>query len=318
MRQYNAQGVTTIYENHGMEAAHIEGYRALRAADALTLRVAVAQEAESYGLPWSRPKTARAFIRDCERAAESIELQDEFFRFLGMSLMRDGSCWPGTIRMHDPYLGPYGQLTEGVEYISKERAALTMHMCGSCGMRLNTVVMGTRAHEENLEQLEAAARVLDVPSLHWILVHAWFLEPEQARRYARLGMDVTTSMAFTWAKGKLFRSRMKPSVLADLVPLRRILDSGLVVAGKAWSNIARIKRDLWSDSFVGLMATDRKPPQLDRCHALDTHGTTVARFYPKWHRGADGLSDAGSSETPEAGGAGMTDPRQGLGHKPGC
>ena len=68
----------------------------------------------------------------------------------------------------------------------------------------------------------------------------------------------------------------------------------------------------------GLMATDRKPPQLDRCHALDTHGTTVARFYPKWHRGADGLSDAGSSETPEAGGAGMTDPRQGLGHKPGC
>ena len=234
MRQYNAQGVTTIYENHGMEAAHIEGYRALRAADALTLRVAVAQEAESYGLPWSRPKTARAFIRDCERAAESIELQDEFFRFLGMSLMRDGSCWPGTIRMHDPYLGPYGQLTEGVEYISKERAALTMHMCGSCGMRLNTVVMGTRAHEENLEQLEAAARVLDVPSLHWILVHAWFLEPEQARRYARLGMDVTTSMAFTWGKGKLFRSRMKPSVLADLVPLRRILDSGLVVVVSDW------------------------------------------------------------------------------------
>jgi hypothetical protein len=231
MRQYNGQGVTTIYENHAMEAAHVEAYRALRAAGALTLRVAVAQEAESYGLPWSQPKTEQEFVRDCEQAAASIELQDGFFRFVGMSFMRDGSCWPGTIRMREPYLGPYGQLTEGVEYISKERAALTMKMCGSCGMRLNTVVMGTRAHEENLEQLEAAARAFDVPSLHWLLVHAWFLEPEQARRYARLGMNVTTSMAFTWGKGKLFRSRMKPAVLADLVPLRRMLDSGLIVAG---------------------------------------------------------------------------------------
>lgn len=35
-------------------------------------------------------------------------------------------------------------------------------------------------------------------------------------------------------------------------------NSELVLAGKAWSNIARIKRDLWSDSFVGLMATDRR------------------------------------------------------------
>ncbi len=28
---------------------------------------------------------------------------------------------------------------------------------------------------------------------------------------------------------------------------------------------------------------DGKPFQLDRCHALDTRGDTVRRFYPKWH-----------------------------------
>ena len=28
-----------------------------------------------------------------------------------------------------------------------------------------------------------------------------------------------------------------------------------------------------------------KPFQLDRCHALDTTGETVRRYYPKWHRG---------------------------------
>ena len=29
----------------------------------------------------------------------------------------------------------------------------------------------------------------------------------------------------------------------------------------------------------------RKPFQLDRCHALDTHGEVVRRYYPKWYRG---------------------------------
>ena len=41
----------------------------------------------------------------------------------------------------------------------------------------------------------------------------------------------------------------------------------------------------------GLMPSERKPPQLDRCHALDSRGETVARFYPKWYRGATPVSD---------------------------
>lgn len=31
-----------------------------------------------------------------------------------------------------------------------------------------------------------------------------------------------------------------------------------------------------------------KPFQLDRCHALETTGETVRRFYPKWYRGSIG------------------------------
>jgi hypothetical protein len=34
----------------------------------------------------------------------------------------------------------------------------------------------------------------------------------------------------------------------------------------------------------GLLPSDRRPPQLDRCHALDAHGPTVEQFYPKWYR----------------------------------
>jgi predicted amidohydrolase YtcJ len=231
MKYYNAQGVTGIYENHMMDPPLIDTYRSLRAAGKLTLRVMIAQEAESYGMPWSKPRVLSDFVLRCEEAAERIELKDDFLRFNGMTFMRDGTCWPGALRMREPYLGPYGSKTDGIEYISKDRAALAMRICAGCGMRLNTISMGSHAHEENLYQLEALAREFDIPSLHWILVHAFFVEPEQARRYAKLGMDVTTTMSFTWGKGALFRSRMKKSVLSDLIPLRRLLDNGLVVAG---------------------------------------------------------------------------------------
>jgi hypothetical protein len=46
----------------------------------------------------------------------------------------------------------------------------------------------------------------------------------------------------------------------------------------------------------GLMPTDRKPPQLDSCHALDTHGPVVARFHPKWYRGGMAVADPVSPE----------------------
>lgn len=40
----------------------------------------------------------------------------------------------------------------------------------------------------------------------------------------------------------------------------------------------------------GVLPADRKPPQLDRCHALDTHGEVVRRFLPRWYQApeADG------------------------------
>jgi hypothetical protein len=54
-------------------------------------------------------------------------------------------------------------------------------------------------------------------------------------------------------------------------------------------------------TFAGLMKRedegDAKPFQLDRCHALDTRGETVRRYYPKWYRGMrPSASDAAIKE----------------------
>jgi hypothetical protein len=279
MKAYNAQGVTTIYENHMMDPPLIDTYRSLRRDGKLTLRVMVAQEAESYGMPWSKPRRLSDFVKRIEDAAGAIELTDDLFRFNGINFMRDGSCWPGTLRMIDPYPGPYGQLTNGVEFISKDRAALAMRMCACCGMRLNTTVMGSLAHEENLVQLEGIAKEFDLPGLHWILVHAFFLESDHARRYKRLGMDMTTSLSFVWGKTKLYRSRLKESVLADLIPLRRLLDNGLVVAGGSdWGPKCAFKQ-------IELALT-REVAGSDRPHSGPAQGITREEAVAMWTRDA--------------------------------
>jgi predicted amidohydrolase YtcJ len=63
----------------------------------------------------------------------------------------------------------------------------------------------------------------------------FFLTEGAARRYAALGMRITTSMSFCWGKGDLFVERVGEHVLPDLIPLRRMLDAGLVVGcGSDW------------------------------------------------------------------------------------
>lgn len=40
----------------------------------------------------------------------------------------------------------------------------------------------------------------------------------------------------------------------------------------------------------------RKPFQLDRCHALDSTGPAVARYYPRWYRGTEPIAAVGEGE----------------------
>src|SRR5262249_48553112 len=68
-----------------------------------------------------------------------------------------------------------------------------------------------------------------------VVQHVFFLTERNARRYAALGMRVTTSMSFSWGKGDMFVERLGERVLGDLIPLRRMLDAGLIVGcGTDW------------------------------------------------------------------------------------
>ena len=235
MGDYNRMGVTTVYEGHAMSPLEMEVYRALRAEGALTVRVLMALEAEIYGVPWAQPLTDEEFDNKLQLALSMTDVCDDLCRCNGVTVSRGGPCWPGFIRMHEAYRGPYGEPTRGFTFVSGEKEERAIEYCAAHGLRLNTIGAGYRDHDEFLDRAEAILERHPKAQRNWILQHAYLIQAEQARRYAALGFQVTTSMSFSWAKGDLFSERMGEHVLQDLIPLRRLLDAGLVVGcGTDW------------------------------------------------------------------------------------
>jgi len=235
MAAYNRLGVTTVYEGHAMGRAEIGAWRMLREQDALTLRVLTALEAESYGLPWTHPLSTAELRDNLEAALAMEETTDDYLRHRGVTLSRGGPCWPGFLRMWEPYRGPWGEHTTGVEFVAPEKEQLALDFCAERRLRLNFIGAGYRDHDEFLDRAEAVAKRVPVADRGWILQHVFFLTERNARRYAELGMRVTTSMSFSWGKGDMFVERLGEQVLPDLIPLRRMLDAGLVVGcGSDW------------------------------------------------------------------------------------
>ncbi|MGW8764310.1 amidohydrolase [Streptomyces sp. NPDC055815] len=237
MREYNALGVTTVYEGHSLDFPEIGAYQALRDADAMTLRVLCCPEAQPNGLPGSAPIDDEALIARLEQAAAMVQRTDDMLRVDGISFGRGGPISSGMILMRDPYQDPDGNPTVGASFLSAQRAETIIRFAYEHGLRLNIVTAGTAEHDVNLDVLEklAGGGTLDTEGRAWLLQHLYFFEPEHARRAAALGLDVTTSMSFSWGKGELARERIGEHMLEHLIPLRRLLDAGLRVGcGTDW------------------------------------------------------------------------------------
>ena len=264
MGAYNRLGVTTVYEGHVMGMDEINGYRMLRAGELLTVRVLAAPDAEPYAFPWVARLSDEEFEERLEQSLAMVDRADDMLRIDGITISRGGPCWPGFMVMREPYRGPYGHLTNGIQFIPARKAERAIEFCAERGLRLNIVAVGDREHDEYLDQLERAAAKHDFRAGGWILQHAFFVEAEHARRYADLGFDVTTSMSFSWGKGDLFTERVGERVLPDLIPLRRLLDAGINVAcGSDWGpkNLFEQMELACTHRFAASGRTNRGPAQ---------------------------------------------------------
>jgi hypothetical protein len=232
---YHRLGVTTIYEAHAMGAAEISVFQALHQMGQLRMRVMTTLEAENYALPWQTSIPDEEFVTNLALARDMTSLDDDLLRHNGVTLSRGGPLGPGFLRMHEPYIGPHGELTRGREFVAPERERTALEYCAAHDLRLNFIGAGYADHDHFLTNAEALAARVPIRNRRWVLQHNYLCTEEHARRYAALGFVVTTSMSFSCGKGDLFERRIGRHVWRDLVPLKRLRDAGLLVAaGSDW------------------------------------------------------------------------------------
>ncbi len=241
MAVYNARGVTTIFEGHNMSPAHIGVYRELRQQGRLSLRVQCAMEVEGFAYPPWQPLTLGQYEANLSLGAAlaaDIGRTDDMLRMSGVTFGQGGPCWPGGIRMPDPYMGPYGEPTTGITFLSPEKLSAFVSTCLRGDLQANFVLTGYRDHDDVLaelarhpiDQVRIAAR-----SNNWLIQHAILITDAHARAYADYGFRLTTCMGFSAAKGDLYGERIGRWVWRDQVPLKRLLQAGLDVGlGSDW------------------------------------------------------------------------------------
>ncbi|MFE7564561.1 amidohydrolase [Kitasatospora sp. NPDC057500] len=232
LARYTAQGVTTVYEGHAMEPEHIGLYRHLHETGALPLRVLATLDVESVIFYPFDPLSHDEFAARLERfAGEVADDGDDMLRLDGLTISPGGPCFSGHFSTYEPYRDPFGRPTRGHRFVSLEKEETFVRFCAANGIRANVCVGSQREHDDFLDIAERVVREHDFRDRRWILQHAITITPQQARRYADLGFRVTTSAGFAWGKGAMYGERMGTHVWRDLEPLRRLLDTGLDLAG---------------------------------------------------------------------------------------
>jgi len=239
MRMMNRLGVTAGYEAHVMDLAHIRAFQKVRDEGGATCRISCALEISNGAFnPYSDPSRADV-LAQCELGKSIADLEDDWVRVEGVTLVRGGPCWPGYLRMHEPYKDPFGRPTRGKTFLPREYEELVIDYCGTHDLRMNMVLGGYRDHDDFFASLAPYVEKHRIRERRWVAQHSILISEDHCRRYADLAFDMTTSVGFAWGKGDVYAERMGREVWPDLIPLGRMIDAGLNVScGTDWGPLS--------------------------------------------------------------------------------
>ena len=217
-------GITAVYEPHAMEPRHIDVYRRLRDSGRLTMRVKAVPEYQRFTRPSDHQKSMAELASTLHGALAAVDVGDDWVRTEGITVSIGGTCAPGNMPWPTTYRDVFGHETNGRWFISHDAIEQAVEFCAREGLRLNVCAMGPAEHDVLLGLIERH-RVRD-----GIVQHGALMPLAHARRWAASGFRQTICCGFTWGKGDVYRNAFGSESIADLNPLRRLLDAGLTLA----------------------------------------------------------------------------------------
>lgn len=231
-QKWNVVGVTTVYEAHNIAPIHVRFARELEDRKQLTTRILFAYEVPKQ-MGDAPVKQLEDWMSDIASYSSGRGFGNDLLRIGGVTASLDGPVQLGVAVMREPYIGPFGETTSGVQMFSTERLKEICMLAAKYNVRMNVQFAGSKTTDLGLEAYEWVNSQIPIKGRRWVFQHVQHPTKEQVKRYAELGIYSTTVVGFEYTKGKeTFVRRAgggKTDTIETLMPFRWFFDTGAVI-----------------------------------------------------------------------------------------
>ena len=228
-KAYNAVGMTSTIDR-GQTMEGFDAYRELREKNQLTVRSYVTYLIDAKGTP-------DEVRQEIARIPWVTGHGDEWFRVGSLKTIADGGILIGTAYLREPY----GEHTEiygyhdpdyrGVLAVPRENLIVMAHEANARGWQMTAHTTGGGATDALLDAYEMADREHSIRNRRFTVTHGNFPNKEAIARAARLGVAFDCQPAWLHFDAPALKDVFGPARTADWMPLRSLLNAGVVVAG---------------------------------------------------------------------------------------
>ncbi len=228
-KKYNEAGITsTIDRGQGPEG--FRAYQELRQAGRLSVRTYVTFLISGQGTP-------QQVREEILRIPFVTGWGDEWLRVGSIKTIVDGGILIGTAFLREPY-GPntaiYGYQDpdyRGVLYLPKENLFEMARVANQLGWQMTAHTAGGGATDLLLDAYEAADRERPIRPRRFTVSHGNFPNQQARARALRMGVLFDCQPAWHHFDGPALKDVFGPARMSHFLPLRSLLDEGVMVAG---------------------------------------------------------------------------------------
>jgi predicted amidohydrolase YtcJ len=258
-KAYNGAGITSTFDrSQGPEG--FRAYQEVRRNGEMTVRTNVTYYITASGTP-----------KDVEAQIRSIPFVtgwgDDWLRVGPIKTTVDGGILIGTAYMREPW-GEHTQIYgytdpdyRGVLSVSKENLFAMARVANELGWQMTAHATGGGALDLLLDAYEETNRYKPIMGRRFNVMHANFPNAAAIERAKKLGVVFDSQIAWYHEDADALSKTFGPHRMSHFLPLRSLLDAGLVVAGGSDHMIRFHPRDAINPyhPFYGMwMAVTRK------------------------------------------------------------
>jgi predicted amidohydrolase YtcJ len=228
-KAYNKVGITsTIDRSEGPDGFRV--YQDLYKKGELTVRTNVTYMISARGTP---PQVRQ----EIERIPFVSGWGDEWVRVGAIKTIVDGGILIGTAYLRAPYglnTKIYGYVDpdyRGVLAVPKENLFEMARVADELGWQMTAHTTGGGAIDLLLDAYEAADKIKPIRGRRFAVTHGNFPDPRAIARAAKLGVAFDCQMAWHHLDGPALKDVFGPDRMRNFLPLRSLIDAGVVVVG---------------------------------------------------------------------------------------